>query len=364
MPNLKRVKAQPPRLRGASIAFVGEAPGVDEALTGKPFVGAAGRLFGLTREDRYESYNYAMSILGQAGIERETALVTNVFEERPPENNVQHFFMKRGDFKKAKLESPYPVNGTRGYLRPEFDAEITRLKSELEAENPNIIVALGATALWALTGFHKITEHRGTITANSLLPLNKVLPTYHPAAVLRQYNWFPIVVADLVKAVRESKYPEVRRPNRLVRVAETADEVEKYCGLFKAAPLLGCDVETKYHQISTIGFAPNPQDSFVIPIITETGSFWSWNDEQRVWKAVKKLMEYSPVAKMFQNAAFDVLMFNHHGVQVRGVIEDTMIMHHALQPELQKGLDMLGSLYTDELAWKNLVKFKAEKRDA
>jgi hypothetical protein len=57
--------------------------------------------------------------------------------------------------------------------------------------------------------------------------------------------------------------------------------------------------------------------------------------------------------KIFQNALFDTnRLWRGYGVTFGGDIEDTMLMHHALQPESQKDLGFLGSVYTNEPAWK------------
>jgi hypothetical protein len=45
-------------------------------------------------------------------------------------------------------------------------------------------------------------------------------------------------------------------------------------------------------------------------------------------------------------------LWRNYGISVRNAEEDTMLLHHALQPESPKGLDFLGSVYTDEAAWK------------
>jgi DNA polymerase I-like protein with 3'-5' exonuclease and polymerase domains len=59
-------------------------------------------------------------------------------------------------------------------------------------------------------------------------------------------------------------------------------------------------------------------------------------------------------------------LLENHGIKVRGRVDDTMLMHHALQPELSKDLGTLGSLYINVPEWKSMrVGSKAaEKKDA
>ena len=51
------------------------------------------------------------------------------------------------------------------------------------------------------------------------------------------------------------------------------------------------------------------------------------------------------------------------GIACRGAAEDTMLLHHALQPEMEKGLAFLGSVYTDEATWKFMSKVDTLKKE-
>ncbi|MGO6705315.1 UdgX family uracil-DNA binding protein [Rhizobium leguminosarum] len=135
----------------SEIVLVGEQPGDQEDLTGRPFVGPAGRLL-----DR---------CLEEAGLDRQRCYVTNA---------VKHFkFTPRG---KRRLHAK-PNAG-----------EIRRcawwLGAELNILQPKLVVALGASALYALLGPNaKLTPERGHI----LHPTNRppVLVTIHPSYLLR-----------------------------------------------------------------------------------------------------------------------------------------------------------------------------------
>lgn len=135
----------------APVLFVGEQPGAQEDLAGKPFVGPAGKLF-----DR---------VLAEAGLDRSRAYVTNA---------VKHFkFEQRG--KRRIHQKPFAgeVRACRFWL-----------KLEMEFVRPKLIVALGATALQALTG------KAGTLTASRGQELmledgTPLLATVHPSLLLR-----------------------------------------------------------------------------------------------------------------------------------------------------------------------------------
>lgn len=132
--------------------LVGEQPGHDEDLDGRPFVGPAGRLLSRALEE--------------AGIDRDRAYVTNV---------VKHF----------KWE---PRGKRRIHAKPNA-AEISAcrpwLESEIAVVHPHAIVCLGATAAKALLGASfKVSVQRGSFVESPLAPL--VTATVHPSSILRE----------------------------------------------------------------------------------------------------------------------------------------------------------------------------------
>jgi len=137
--------------RRANVIFVGEQPGNEEDLTGKPFVGPAGRLFD--------------EALAEAGIDRKQTYVTNV---------VKHFkWEPRGKRRIHKKPNAVEINACRPWL----EAEIALVK-------PQVIVALGATAAQALLGpKFRVTKQRGKFLESTLAPY--IMATVHPSSILR-----------------------------------------------------------------------------------------------------------------------------------------------------------------------------------
>jgi len=133
------------------VMFVGEQPGHEEDLAGRPFVGPAGRLL-----DR---------ALAEARIDRSTVYVTNV---------VKHFkWEPRGKRRIHAKPSPAEIAACRPWL----DAELAILE-------PEVLVCLGATAAQALLGRQfRVTTQRGQWVKSPLAP--RVLATVHPSAILR-----------------------------------------------------------------------------------------------------------------------------------------------------------------------------------
>ena len=137
--------------RRAAAMLVGEQPGNEEDLSGRPFVGPAGRLLD--------------QALDEAGIERSRTYVTNV---------VKHF----------KCE---PRGKRRIHAKPdalEIFACLPWLEAELAVVRPQLVVCLGATAAQAFLGKKfKVTRERGKILTSPLAP--RVLATVHPSSILR-----------------------------------------------------------------------------------------------------------------------------------------------------------------------------------
>lgn len=325
-----------------TIALVGEAWGVEEARECMPFCGYPGHE--LTR------------MLTDAGIRRTDCFLTNVFNQHPPGNDLSFFCGP-----KAEALSGYPSLGQSRHVRAQFAYELERLRDELVEVNPNCIVALGNTPMWALLGRTAITKFRGTTDLSTHTATGfKVLPTYHPAAVCRQWELRPTTVLDLAKALRESAFPEIRRPKVRVFIPETVEDLYEFEREFIAtSEILSVDIETAGPYITCIGFAPNVGYSLVIPFTNyqrKSRAYWpSVQDELAAWRFVRAILGKSKPRKLFQNGLFDIaVLWRGYGIKVMGAEHDSMLLHHSLQPESLKGLGFLGSIYTDHGSWKHM----------
>jgi DNA polymerase len=154
--------------RNAEVMFVGEQPGDQEDLQGKPFVGPAGQLLDKALEE--------------AGIDRSKVYVTNV---------VKHF--------------KWQARGKRRIHQKPNWAEIAAcrpwLEAELEVVQPRVLVCLGATAAQALLGRDfRVSRMRGEPVESDLA--EHVVATVHPSAILRadeREREFAEFVRDLEK---------------------------------------------------------------------------------------------------------------------------------------------------------------------
>lgn len=139
---------------GAKVMFVGEAPGRDEDLSGRPFVGRSGQLL--------------RKLITQSGLKPEEVFITSVLKCRPPENRNPN---------SAELEA----------CKPWLDLQI-------ESLHPQVIVPLGNFACKVLLERTGITAMRGQCFEKAGI---KYCPVFHPAAALRDPRRAPLILADL-----------------------------------------------------------------------------------------------------------------------------------------------------------------------
>ena len=155
----------------ARLMFIGEGPGRDEDLTGRPFVGRAGQLLD--------------KMIAAIGLSREEVYIANVVKCRPPQNRA-----------------------------PEMDevaACMPYLRAQVGLIRPQVIVLLGSSALGAILGpEHRITRERGAwIERKGIF----FMPTFHPAALLRDESKKRPVWEDLKKVRDKLQELEANEPN-------------------------------------------------------------------------------------------------------------------------------------------------------
>jgi uracil-DNA glycosylase len=316
------------------VAIIGEAWGEHEEAARQPFVGKAGW--------------FLNSMLRVAGIERDDCLVTNVFNMRPKGNRIESLCGPR-----TEGVPGLPPLAKGKYLLAPYVHHIKRMWKEIEDFSPTVIVAFGNTALWALTGKTGISKYRGSPMQTSCKRWT-VLPTYHPAAVLRTYNLRPIVIADLAKAKRHSFTREFRRPSRQLWLEPSIPDLYRfYEEYIVPAPEISVDIETAAEQITMLSIAPTPTVGLVIPFWIRDGgpNYWTLENEVLAWEFVDMVMREKPV--IGQNFMYDAQYFwRCYHIPALNLRDDTMLLAHAMQPEMEKSLGFLGSIYTDEPAWK------------
>ena len=359
----KRIPSRKPSsVDGCKIAFVFEYPTNSEAIANKILQGGTGKVFA--------------ELCDIASIDLEDCLLAHTIPLKPHQNTAQYFFHKRSEYKRlcktTEWRSPWGPT-KEGYLKQEYEQDIKRLHKEIEEANPNIIIAMGSLSLWAVTGLDKVGTYRGaTLTTSLLAKPYKVLATYSPVSVVKNFKWRPHVASDLIKAKHESSTNKIEHTEREIWIEPTLSDLDKFYDEYISKANhnnpLAFDIETAEGSIVCIGFAPNPRTAIVVPFRdknTDTQNYWNATEEVAAWQWVRKILEDEEIVKVAQNQLYDVSWLAHkQKIHVNGTIHDTMHAQHSLQPEQEKGLGFLGSIYTNESAWKTLAKFsKSTKAD-
>ena len=244
----------------AKIYIIGECPGANEDRTGRPFVGGAGQVLD--------------GMLSECGISRRDCYIDNVVQYQPVVNNFGVYYQ---DTKRT-----CPTN--------ELLQAHHRIKETIIFNKPNVVVALGNEALFALTGNKGITKWRGSILNCGGV---KVVPTLHPAMIMRQYEYRTQGLFDLSKALRESKspiFPEIL-PDKFIINPSFEQVISSIDFLIRSADYISFDIETSMDlkQITCIGLAWSNINAICIPFFKDTNSFWTSEEELKIIQKLKEL---------------------------------------------------------------------------
>jgi DNA polymerase-1 len=325
----------------ARIVIVGEAPGAHEERYRTPFVGPSGNLL------------WKELLTPRAGIRREDCLLINVCPIRPPMNRLHRLHEVGIDLKDEMAEC-----------------------RRIIGEHPHdLIVACGETALTALTNRKGITKYRGSLLVGAGPGGCDVYPIFHPAYILKAWKELFVTRADMSKLARYWKgFPyddEVRvltiygqtiaRSLRTRTVTPNPEsfhwwreQLRSILSLLIQDPSLPLcfDIETYAGTITVVGLATSSREAISIPF---TGQF-SPSEEADLIATLRDILA-TPNPKITQNGIYDASYLAWvWNLPVRGMVWDTMLMHHAIYAEQSHGLAFLTSIYTDLPFFKMMAK--------
>jgi len=298
-------------------------------VSGVPFVGASGKEL-----DR---------MLVEAGLDPADALFANVCNYRPPNNDISEWIVKR-------KTPPGPLwNLHNGYwVHPNVFEGLGDLYQLPDAP----IICFGNTPLWAKLNRTGITSWRG-----SQFP-SGYFPTFHPAAILRQWSWRPIALRDLrrFKGWMDDGFPD--GPSRTFSIPLSADHTLRYLAELEAqGGPVAVDIETRGGQIACIGFAPSGTEAFCVPFINfqrHENSHWSHREEQEIIFRIVCLLSNPDVLVLGHNFSYDIQYLGRQWGLWPRVAFDTIVAQHLLYPGMQKSLAFISSMYSDHyIFWKD-----------
>ena len=288
------------------LMFIGEAPGEEEDRLEEPFVGRVGQYL---RKNLFRPLQ----------IDEDEIFITNAVRCRPPGN---------------KTPTRTEIRNCRSHL----EEEIKRVK-------PKAIILLGNVPLCSVIFLDKvlgITKWRGKPMWSREFQC-WVIATFHPSALRRDRGMglsfrYDQAVSDFKKALEMAIWdiPSFKMPKllRLTRV----DYIIEYLKRASASGIVSVDSETESldsrDEILGISMCYKSRSAYH-PVYME----WKYFEENiEIADLFTALLTSRKITKIFQNVAFDRKYFHYHGYEVRGLIQDTMIMAHLLDENFSVGL--------------------------
>lgn len=321
------------------ICLCGEAPGAEEDQQGVPFVGSSGREL-----DR---------LLGESGIHYDCCWWTNPYKVRPPDNRLDRL-------------QEYGIPNS---------LFVDQFLEELNDHKPTFIIPCGATSLGILCPFTvskrtrsaEISKWKGSILRSPLLPWEHyVIPTYHPAYLFRSWEDRPIALLALEKAFEEYQWwlkngrLQPLPDRRLITDPSYHDTVDFLRSLIASDLPISLDIENigvwkgryatpqRNRLPYIIGLANDPLLAMSIGLAEyETGQ------TEQVWQLIDTIL--SRKRTIGQNAySHDFPWLEYIGFRPNvQMLDDTIVMHHVLWPELPHKLEFQTFQFSREPYYKS-----------
>jgi DNA polymerase len=317
------------------IAIIGEAPGKDEEVEGKPFVGASGR--------------FLTSLLADSNIKREACFIGNCCQIRPPQNQLWKFAW----------------NGQ------EIQSGLAQLRVDLQKWKPNLCVLMGKTALRAAKGTYlnakgketqfSLDDWKGSLFISDLPESPffglKCLVTYHPANLFRKYVNTTFVRFHLKRARKHGQFPELPEADLHLDIEPHLPTIIQRLRLIREHRIpFTIDIEGGVVEgMSCLSISPTEREAFIIPFTERGGgNFWTLDEEVELWGELAAVLEDYGVPKTLMNAMYDNFVFSYsYKTLIRNIVDDIMLKHWELFCELPQGLDTQTSIYTEHAYYKD-----------
>lgn len=313
--------------RGAQLMILGECPTPKDTYAKKSFSDA--------RELR--------QLLTDVGIRPDNCWQSYVCKYEVPPNT-------------GKKKIPFPVRAKNAGI--DIPKELEALQNEINEVQPNCILALGKTPLWALSGNLDIGSYRGSIMYGMG---TKFVPTYNPQHLswqatdveFRGYWNRQIMLFDIKRALAQSKFRERIVPTRTLEICKNSAQLAEFRHRYRDKIRMSADIEANGTCIPVcIGLAFNKHHGMTVPLWNHDGiSTIPTSDLIQCWIILAEMLYEKEI--IGQNFNYDRDKIKRLGFIIRRLASDVMLKAHAINPELPKGLAFNTSLFTEEPFYKN-----------
>lgn len=308
----------------SDIMLLGEGPGSEEDIEGKPFVGTAGKRLDI--------------ILKETGLDRSKLYISNIVKCRPPDNRI-----------------PEPE---------EIKACFPYLEEEIKKVKPKIIVPLGGVALQAIQNLVGITKYAGGKYWNEKYNC-WIMPTFHPAYICRNLGMQETMIDHLKNVIFWLKNPVEPEPSKYITI-NTIEKAQKFFDRLNKVEIFAFDIETsgldfRKDKILCCSFSWKERTAITLPILQQHNQeFWKAEEKSWIIEQLKKILE-SNICKIGQNLAFDIKFLKSNGIELNNYMFDTLLAHHLLDENVGvegHGLDTMVLRYFPDMGnyWVELEK--------
>jgi DNA polymerase I-like protein with 3'-5' exonuclease and polymerase domains/uracil-DNA glycosylase len=338
----------------ATIAAVGEAPGEQEEKLVRPFVGPSGNEF--------------MRAARMAGLRRSDFHITNALLCRPPGNELKKLLAKISKWNKKEAKEAKAEKRKAETMKTPLECCAPRLEAELTGFSDFItlggvgtkaVAGTSGSILGLRGGLMELDRHPGQPNGGSI----RVMPTIHPAFVLRQQKWAHVFRNDMAKAARWFRGtatwvpPKVTYnpgPETLRRFLADRNKIYTFDietdGIECLTAHIRCIAIGDDTDVMVVGFRSNTQPK------DREGLFLDFYDQLTAFTVGAILVQFfadPAITKCGHNAGYydRIVLREQMGVDPIPVL-DTILLHRNVESELPHSLAYVASLYTEAPSWK------------
>lgn len=266
----------------------------------------------------------------------------------------------------------YDLDDPDGFYDTQVQAGLAQLISDLNSYQPNCILLLGKAAFRAFRPdlcyepkrksknvkyTIPLDNWRGSITLATYGVNTKVVATYHPSTILRNYKDNPYFKWDVKRAIRESKSKILPTLERRIISRPSFDEAITYFqDVIDNLRPVSTDIEGYCDNVGVtmVSFSWNPTAALVVPFWIDGGNYWSEEEETQIWLKIQEVYLHPSIVKKAHNGFYELFVLGYrHQIHIRNLAEDTMLKAFELHPQIEKGLGVVVSLYTNEPYYKD-----------
>lgn len=242
------------------------------------------------------------------------------------------------------VESISPVpNAPTAY---DYESCIARLNEK----NYSMIVPLDEVALQFTTGKKSIWKwHLSPLDTLPGFTARKAVPTFHFDQIKKEFYLSLYFEMALKRAAKYASHSPWERKQARYLLDPGADIAIATLESILTKEYHSIDIETGRNMVNTFGVAWSAEDAIAIKMLPDS---LPPSAHKKLWELIAKLCE-SDSKKIMQNGIYERMYLSRYGIRINNLWHDTMNCMKFLWPELEKGLDNVGRIYTMEPYWKD-----------